>query len=135
MLYMKGDGTVIEHVGNYEELYAKYIAPALKNNQSRPKISENTKNIAVISNNKEAKSASKTKLSYKDQRLYEVLPGEIEQLEKDIAEIERELSDTELFLQDENKFYQLSRKLENLKKEKDEKENKWLEIDEIKSLL
>ena len=56
-------------------------------------------------------------------------------MEEQILEIENLLSDTELFSKDTTKFYQLSEQLEKLNKEKDEKETKWLEIDEMISSL
>lgn len=128
MLYLKGDGTVIEHVGNYEELYDKYISSASKE-----------KNIEKAKK-KEEKSVTNAKskalrLSYKDQRLYEILPQEIEDLEKDIKQVEDELSNPDLYSTDEQKFYELTEKLKHLQEEKDAKENKWLEIDEYKNSL
>ena len=120
MLYMKGDGTVIEHVGNYEELHNKYI----KNN------SLNIKNIAPkkIVKEEQPKQPS-NRVSYKDKRLYELLPEEITNIEKEIAKIEEELSDASLYIKNEKRFYELTKKLDDLKQEKDDKETLWLEID------
>lgn len=126
MLYMSGDGTIIEHVGNYEELYEKHISKEIK------KIAQTKKQTAE---NRERKSNKTSQLSYKDKRLYEILPQEISEIEIKIAEIENKLSDAELFSKDANKFYQLSEELENLNREKDEKETKWLEIEMLISSL
>ena len=126
MLYMSGDGTIIEHVGNYEELYEKHISKEIK------KIAQTKKQTAE---NKERKSNKTSQLSYKDKRLYEILPQEISEIEIKIAEIENKLSDAELFSKDANKFYQLSEELESLNREKDEKETKWLEIETLISSL
>lgn len=131
MLYMKGDGTVIEHVGSYEELFAKYIEPELKKQTIRKtpenKESESAKAVKA--------SGGKARLSYNERRLYEILPDEISKLEQEIKIIEQDLSDPELFCRDEKKFYDLSSNLERIKREKEEKENKWLEIEEKISLL
>lgn len=126
LLYLKGDGTVIEHVGNYEELYDKYIAKESKTSQA-PK-----KEIK-----KEAPKASvkAQRLSYKEQRLYDILPAEITALEEKIEEIEQALSDSELYSKDPDKFYRLSQELEQAKTDKDNKETEWLEIDMKKSSL
>jgi ATP-binding cassette subfamily F protein uup len=127
MLYMPGDGTVIEHVGNYEELYNKYIAPRLKNTK--------------ISNEKIKKEAGSRitakpqKLSYKAQRLYEILPEEINEIEQKISEIEEKLSDANLYIENQQEFYHLTEQLDSLKREKDAKETEWLEIDMQKSSL
>ena len=128
MLYMKGDGTVVEHIGTYEELYQKYIANSSK---------EKTVDKAKKKDDKaEIKVQSKPqRLSYKDQRLYEVLPQEIEDLEKQIAETEQKLSDPDLYTADPDKFYTLSETLAALKQDKDDKETKWLEIDMLKSSM
>ncbi len=131
MLYMKGDGTVVEHIGSYEELYAKYIEPEQKKKISY-KTPENKDRLPIKAIKQ---TGGKIKLSYNEQRLYEILPDEISKLEQEMALIEKELSDPELFCRDEKKFYTLSSNLEKIKKEKDEKENKWLEIEEKISLL
>ena len=125
MLYMRGDGTVIEHVGNYEELYEKYI------------VHQASKNYTEQAGKKEktiVKSATPTpksnRLTYKDQRLYEVLPQEIENIEKEIINIEQILSDSTLYTSDKDKFFELTEKLKSLQEERDIKETKWLEIDQ-----
>ena len=126
MLYMSGDGSIIEHVGNYEELYEKYISKEVKKvNQAKKQITET----------KERKTNKTNQLSYKDKRLYEVLPQEISDIEAKISEIEIMLSDADLYAKDASKFYQLSEQLEQLNQEKDEKETKWLEIEMMISSL
>ncbi len=127
MLYMKGDGTIIEHIGDYDELHQKYIQKA-----SKPILEEKVKKQPqkeIVTNK------PNNRLSYKDQRLYEILPQEIEEIEKSIAQIEKELSDAELFYKDEKRFYSLTSKLEELQAQKDEKETKWLEIELLKSSM
>jgi len=127
MLYMKGDGTVLEHIGTYEELYQKYIANASKEKTiSKPKVKEEK---IVKTQNKPSR------LSYKDQRLYEVLPQEIEELENEIAKTEQKLSDPNLYTTNPDEFYLLTETLSDLKQSKDEKETKWLEIDMLKESM
>ncbi|MCM1323519.1 MAG: ABC-F family ATP-binding cassette domain-containing protein [Acetobacter sp.] len=127
MLYMRGDGSIIEHIGNYDELYNKYIV-------------ENKKDIKPITKKKEmliepAMQTKPLRLSYKDQRLYKILPSEIEKLEQDIVAIEQELSEPDLYNKDVEKFYRLTEKLEYAKQQKDTKETQWLEIEMIKSTI
>ena len=126
MLYMKGDGTIIEHVGTYEELYEKYIAKEPKNKELQKKETKE---------NSPQNSQKTNRLSYKDQRLYEILPGEISALEKKVTEVEEKLSDPNLYISNQDKFYQLSDELQKIKQEINEKENTWLEIDMKKSNL
>ena len=127
MLYMRGDGSIIEHVGNYEELYKKYIEPYQKTEKQKNGEETAKKNNDVVS--KPKTETKKTRLSYKDQRLYEVLPSEIAKIEQEIKSIETELSDTSLYMKDEKKYYELSQKLESLQQEREAKENKWLELE------
>lgn len=127
MLYMKGDGTIIEHIGNYDELYKKYIAGAKK--EIKP---ANPKKEILTSAVPQSKAP---RLSYKDQRLYEILPTEIEELEKKIALTEKELSSPDLYVTDNKRFYILTEQLEQLKRQKDAKETQWLEIEMLKSSL
>ena len=121
VLYMRGDGSIYEHVGSYTELLEKLknmpIKKENKNLKPEPKtqVYDKPKNM--------------TKLSYKDKRLLEVLPQEIENLEEHIKEIEKILSeDVDLYTKNPQRFDELSSSLEDLKSEKDEKETLWLEI-------
>ena len=123
VLYMKGDGSIVEHIGSYSELLEK-----LKNIPQKE-----VKKTARANDTKEEKIKNINKLSYKDKRLLEVLPQEIEELEEKISRIENTLStDTELYVRDANRFDELTATLEELKILKEEKENLWLEI-EIKA--
>lgn len=127
MLYMRGDGSIIEHIGNYEELYNKYIAGNKKENKPG-----STKKETPQSRPSQPKAP---RLSYKDQRLYEILPDEIAKLEKEIAEIENELSEPDLYTKDIKRFYKLTENLEKAKQQKDAKETQWLEIEILKNTL
>ncbi|RGP40183.1 ATP-binding protein ChvD [Altererythrobacter insulae] len=70
------------------------------------------------------------KLSYKDQRDYELLPARIEELAGAIAKGEQILSDPELYTKDPQKFATISKGIENARAEKDAAEERWLEIAE-----
>ncbi len=123
LLYMRGDGTIVEHIGTYTELLEKL------NNQEQ-KVVKNTK---YQEKDSKEKQKNNNKLSYKDKRLLEVLPQEIKELEEEIFHIENTLStDTELYVRDANMFDNLTAQLEEYKALKEEKETLWLEI-EIKA--
>ena len=72
-----------------------------------------------------------TKLSYKDQRDYELLPERIETLEAAIARGEEILSDPELYTRDPQKFADITQGIENARAEKDAAEERWLELAEM----
>src|SRR3546814_13809404 len=58
------------------------------------------------------------KLSYKDQRDYDRLPGRIDEIEAEMAAIGTELSDGGLFTRDNARFTALTETLEMLRQEK-----------------
>ncbi|ENY80728.1 ABC transporter [Sphingopyxis sp. MC1] len=78
---------------------------------------------------------ARRKLSYKDQRDYDLLPGRIEEIEKEMAGIETELSDGSLFTRDNARFSALTAKLDALRAEKAAAEDRWLALaEEVEAL-
>ncbi len=67
------------------------------------------------------------KLTYKDQRDLDLLPGRIEQLEAAIARDEDALADPALYTRDPNKFAALTAAIEKARADKDAAEERWLE--------
>ncbi len=72
----------------------------------------------------------KAKLSYKDQRDYELLPQRIEDLLAQIARDEAALADPALYTRDPAKFAALTKAIEAARAEKDTAEERWLELAE-----
>ncbi|MEE4453214.1 ABC-F family ATP-binding cassette domain-containing protein [Novosphingobium resinovorum] len=72
----------------------------------------------------------KAKLSYKDQRDYELLPKRIEELEAAIGRDETALSDPALYTRDPAKFAALSDAIAKARADKDTAEERWLELAE-----
>ena len=70
------------------------------------------------------------KLSYKDQRDYDLLPERIERLEAEIARDEEALSDPDLYTRDPERFAQLTAVIEKARAERDAAEHRWLELAE-----
>jgi ATP-binding cassette subfamily F protein uup len=77
------------------------------------------------------KAGSAPKLSYKDQRDYEILPARIEELEAAITKGEALLADPELYAKDPQRFATISKGLENARAEKDAAEERWLMLAEM----
>ncbi|HEY0628995.1 MAG TPA: ATP-binding cassette domain-containing protein [Sphingomicrobium sp.] len=71
------------------------------------------------------------KLSYKDQRDLDRLPGEIERLEAAIAADEEALHDPDLFTRDPNRFAELTERIARHRAEVEAAELRWLEVAEI----
>ena len=74
--------------------------------------------------------ARKGKLSYKDQRDYDLLPGRIEELDREIARLEAALHDPALYARDPAKFAALTAALDKARGDKDAAEERWLELAE-----
>ncbi len=72
----------------------------------------------------------KGKLSYKDQRDYDLLPQRIEDLLAQIARDEAALADPALYTRDPAKFAALTSAIERARAEKDAAEERWLELAE-----
>jgi ABC transport system ATP-binding/permease protein len=73
---------------------------------------------------------SRAKLSYKDQRDYDLLPGQVEEIAAEIERMEAELADPALYSRDPKAFDALTKKLDAKRAEKDAAEERWLELAE-----
>ena len=75
------------------------------------------------------------KLSYKDQRDLDRLPGEIEKLEAEIAAVEDVLADPDLYTRDPKRFAELNDMAVKLRDERHAAEERWLEVAEMAETL
>ncbi|HEX6073106.1 MAG TPA: ATP-binding cassette domain-containing protein [Sphingomicrobium sp.] len=74
---------------------------------------------------------SGNKLSYKDQRDYDRLPGEIERLEAEVAADEAALHDPDLYARDPARFAELTERIARNRAEIEAAELRWLEVAEM----
>lgn len=119
LIYMRGDGTVYEHVGSYSELLEKLKGIPPKTEKRRPAVKEDIK----------TREKNKTlKLSYKEQYMLENLPKEIEKIGEENKAIEVALGNANLYTDDPQKFDELTSKLAANKEKLEEMENQWLEV-------
>ena len=79
--------------------------------------------------------AGRIKLSYKDQRDLDRLPGEIERLEAAIAADEESLHDPDLFTRDPGRFAELTERIARHRAEVEAAELRWLEVAEMAEQL
>jgi ATP-binding cassette subfamily F protein uup len=75
------------------------------------------------------------KLSYKDQRDFELLPARIEELDAAIARDEAVLADPDLYTRDAARFAALTAAIEAARGERDAAEARWLEVAEMAEAL
>ncbi len=123
-LGLDGSGTVDIVAGGYEDWQAK--------RQKRPEPRKSAARAEPSSPPPPPPPAPKSgKLSYKDQRDYELLPRRIEELEAAIEKGEGILADPALYTADPQKFANISKGLENARAEKEAAEERWLELAEL----
>ncbi|MDO4162527.1 MAG: ABC-F family ATP-binding cassette domain-containing protein [Pseudomonadota bacterium] len=119
LIYMRGDGTVYEHVGSYSELLEKLKGiPVKAESRKLPPKTEN-----------KCREKNKTqKLSYKERYLLENLPKDIEKLEERNRAVEVALGNANLYTDDPQKFDALTTELAANKQKLEDMENQWLEV-------
>lgn len=124
-LGLDGSGTVDIVAGGYED-WERRRRPRKESSKPAPK----------AKGRKSAPSTTKTtKLSYKDQRDLDRLPGEIEKLEAEIAAAEAALTDSDLYARDPRRFHALTNTIETARSTKDDYELRWLEVAEMAEAL
>lgn len=74
--------------------------------------------------------SSPKKLTYKDQRDYELLPAQVETLSAAIVRDETALADPNLYIRDPQRFVRLTESIERARNERDAAEERWLELAE-----
>ena len=117
-LGLDGSGKVDVVAGGYADWEAKRAPRA------------EPKKVAAKPVTAEAPRPKAAKLSYKDQRDYDLLPQRIEAIDGEVAEIEAALGDAGLYARDPRRFDALTQKAAALRDEKDAAELRWLELAE-----
>ena len=80
-------------------------------------------------------SAPARKLSFKDQRDLDRLPGEVDRLERAITEAEAAIHDPDLYTRNPARFAELTKTIDSKRAEKEAAEERWLEVVEIAEQL
>lgn len=125
-LGLDGSGKVDIVAGGYEDWEKQRAADAAARN--RPA-------AAKAAPQAPAAPKAKTKLSYKDQRELDLLPGEIEKLEAAIARDEAALADPDLYASNPARFDALTKAIDAARAKKEEAELRWLELAEMAEQL
>ncbi|MBO9668911.1 MAG: ATP-binding cassette domain-containing protein [Sphingobium sp.] len=120
-LGLDGSGRIDVIVGGYADWEAKRRQPTAS-----------TKKATSKADAQIAQPPPKAaKLSYKDQRDFDLLPGRIEEIEKAIARDEAALGDADLYTKNPKRFAELSDAIEKARVEKEAAEERWLELAEM----
>ena len=122
-LGLDGSGKVDIIAGGYEDWERKRAAPKEgAKKTARPVEAAKPERVA-------------TKLSYKDQRDYDLLPARIAEIETAIARDEDALSDATLYSRDPARFAALTKAIEVARAEKEAAEERWLTLAEAVEAL
>jgi ATP-binding cassette subfamily F protein uup len=116
---LDGSGRVDVVAGGYEDWQRK-----------RQKTQTSPGKASTAPNPANAVQRQQTKLSYKDQRDYDLLPARIEELDAAIARNEQALSDPDLYTREPGRFAQLTAAIERARSERCSAEERWLELAE-----
>ena len=126
-LGLDGSGTVDVVAGGYED-WAKRRTP-------RPRAGGVGGGSAATKNKPTPQSPPASgrggKLSYKDQRDLDRLPGEVARIDGEMAAIETLLHDPDLYSRDPGRFAELTKRLATLRAEQHAAEHRWLEVAEL----
>jgi ATP-binding cassette subfamily F protein uup len=122
-LGLDGSGKVDVVAGGYEDWAAKRREPASA--RANPVRGESRRDTATPPPPRSAK------LTYKDQRDYELLPARIAELDAAIAKGEALLADPDLFARDPQRFAAIMQGIATARAEKDGAEERWLELAEL----
>ena len=118
LIVMEGDGVVREYVGGYSD----YL-------RARPKPQETAKLQKEPPVKSEKPRTASKRLSYKDARDREILPGQMQELQDKISLLENKLMDPNLFQSNPDEFQCLTDELELSKQDLEAKEERWLEVE------
>jgi len=125
-LGLDGSGKVDVVAGGYEDWIRK------RYQDHRPTRSSPKEKAAPAAS---ARASATQKLTYKDQRDYDRLPGEIERLEGQVAADEQKLSDPDLYMRDPKRFAELTESIARNRAEIEAAEFRWLEVAELAEAL
>jgi ATP-binding cassette subfamily F protein uup len=120
LFVFEGEGEVRDFPGNYSQYREWQKQQEILAEIPRPEPAK----AAPVS------AAPKKKLSYKEQREFEMLEKEIQELENERKTIEKQLSYTDLPFE---KLQQYSERINAINILIDEKEFRWLELSEVAS--
>jgi ATP-binding cassette subfamily F protein uup len=118
-LGLDGSGTVDVVAGGYEDWEKRRVSTTTGKRAS--------KKVAATA---PAVSAPRAKLTYKDQRDYELLPKRIEELDTQMAADAVKLAKPDLYMRDNATFAKLTKAIEVARAEKEAAELRWLELAE-----
>ncbi|MGA1799796.1 ATP-binding cassette domain-containing protein [Sphingomonas sp. 4RDLI-65] len=118
-LGLDGSGTVDVVAGGYEDWEKRRVSTTTGKRASKK-----------VSATAPVAAPARAKLTYKDQRDYELLPKRIEELDVQMARDAVKLAAPDLYMRDHSTFAKLTAAIEQARREKEAAELRWLELAE-----
>ena len=110
-LVFEGDAQVNEYVGGYDD-WLKYSASVAKQSLADKLDKQSASKAAVEKSNKSSADQSKAKkLSYKDQRELDALPGQIETFEEEVESLQQLMSASDFYKRDKEDVKKIQQQL------------------------
>ena len=133
-LGLDGSGKVDVVAGGYEDWVRKRSSEQNQTRSSRAQ-SRGGREDSVpaplgFARDERIQKSSRPKLTYKDQRDYDLLPKRIEEIEAAIARDEAVLADPDLYTSNPKRFAELMASIERARAERDAAEERWLDLAE-----
>src|SRR4051794_4707686 len=125
-LGLDGSGKVDVIAGGYED----WVSKRYEDHRAPAKLRSQTRTTNAIE-----RTTAGRKLSYKDQRDYDRLPGDVERLQAQVAADEDALSDRDLYTRDPDLFAKLTERIARNRAEIEAAELRWLEVAEMAEQL
>jgi ATP-binding cassette subfamily F protein uup len=130
-LGLDGSGKVDIVAGGYED----WVRQRYEAHRSPPKGGAHGGAKAAPAGAPGPRPSTGHKLTYKDQRDYDRLPGEIERLQAEVAADEAALSDPDLYTRDQARFADLTERVARNRAEIEAMELRWIEVAEMAEAL
>jgi ATP-binding cassette subfamily F protein uup len=130
-LGLDGSGKVDVVAGGYED----WVRQRYEAHRSPPKGGAQGGAKAATSDAPGPRPSTGHKLTYKDQRDYDRLPGEIERLQAEVAADEAALCDPDLYTRDQARFADLTERVARNRADIEAMELRWIEVAEMAEAL
>ena len=122
----ENDGSIQDYVGGYSDWLRQ--GHQLAETDSPIEIEARKREVA-----ERRKQKAPTKLSYKDQRELQQLPGEIDALEKSVAALQEAASESEFYAQDSDVVQQTLKDLADQQASLEQKIDRWSELESFQT--
>ena len=124
---IEGDGKVVEYAGGYSDY--------LRQRSAGPRPSQTAVPKQVEAAKQHPRTGEARKLSYKDQRELDGLPGRIDELETSKQQLESTLADPDFYSRDVDAYNAAARNLEETIVAIAAAEARWLELEAVREAL